>query len=405
MPDPDNALFREDARNRPIRVALVTHYFSTHRGGVEKVAGELATRLARTGRYAITWLSSDASATPSSLAGLEIVPINAWNGLERIAFPWPIWGFGSIGILRRAIRSSDVVHVHDFIYFGSVVAYFIARHAGKPIVVTQHIGDIPFRNPLLRVLIRVINRTLGRMVLGGADRVLFISDAVRRHFGQYIHFRRVPCHVPNGVDTSVFHPVSSARREEIRRELGIEPHTHVLLYVGRFVDKKGLPLLRTLAAQMPGHRWWFAGWGQPDAPAHPASWNLSNVRVFGDRSGATLALLYCAADLLVLASLSEGFPLVVQEAMACGTQSLVAERIADGAPDVGALLLTCPIDPTDEAVAKWKSAIGSALAALDGATGPSRREALVEFAKSHWAWEGTVARYEEILAAVINSRR
>ena len=172
----------------------------------------------------------------------------------------------------------------------------------------------------------------------------------------------------------------------------------MVLYVGRFVDKKGLPLLGRLARALPEYRWWFAGWGETGSPSHPATWQLPHVRVFGDRSGATLAELYVAADLLVLASLSEGFPLVVQEALACGTPALVAERIVDGAPAAHEHLRTASIDGDDARVVEnWTTAIART---LDENHDRGRSDSLARFARDEWSWPATVARYESIFRSV-----
>ena len=375
-----------------VRIAVVTHYFSTHRGGVEKVAGELAVRLAKTGRYSLTWVASDASPVPAPATALQFESVRAYNILEQRGFPWPVWPMQSIKRLRFAIAGADIVHLHDFIYFGNLAAFVIARNCGKPIVITQHIGDIPYKNRLLRFAIWLINRTIGRIVLGNADRVAFISEAVRKQFSGFVEFRRPPVHLPNGVDTGIFFPVDALARKAIRSGLGIDRGQKVVLYVGRFVDKKGLPVLRKLAAAMPDVHWWFAGWGSLESAAHPATWRLTNVRLFSGRSGSTLAELYRAADLLLLPSMSEGFPLVVQEAMACGTRALVTTAIADGAPEAGKLLLTCPIDPPETTQSAWRSAISSALCSDD----EELRARLVEFARAHWAWDHAVASYCEL---------
>ena len=208
-----------------------------------------------------------------------------------------------------------------------------------------------------------------------------------------------PMHVANGVDTAMFSPVDVMTRQRIRASLGVVAHDRVVLYVGRFVDKKGLPLLGRLARALPEYRWWFAGWGEAGSASHPATWQLPHVRMFGDRSGATLAELYVAADLLVLASLSEGFPLVVQEALACGTPALVAERIVDGAPAAREHLRTASIDGDDARVVEnWTTNIART---LDENRDCARSDALAQFARDEWSWPATVARYESIFRGVV----
>ena len=365
---------------------------------MERVAGQLASLLAQRRKYELTWVASNGDPLPPASDGLRLMGLPANNFLEGHGFPWPIWPWRSLGLLRRAIVGADIVHFHDFIYFGSLAAFAIARMKRKPIVITQHIGDIPYRSFLLRSTIRVINRTIGRLVLGKADQVVFISEAVLEQFSSFTKFRRRPVRIPNGVDTSTFFPAGTVERERLRNSLGLRTDQRAVLYVGRFVDKKGLPLLHALAAAMPDLAWWFAGWGPRESASHPSNWNLAHARVFEGRSGAALADLYRAADMLVLPSMSEGFPLVVQEAMGCGTRALVATAIADGAPEAGTLLLTCPICPPEMAVQAWQQAIRSALA--DPVDEKSRIR-LADVAKSHWAWDHAVARYEQLFDSLL----
>jgi len=163
----------------------------------------------------------------------------------------------------------------------------------------------------------------------------------------------------------------------------------LLLFVGRFVEKKGLPLLRQLAQRMPEATWVFAGWG----PLDPERWGLPNVKVVRGRSGGELAALYQAADLLVLPSTGEGFPLVVQESMACGTPALIGTDTAAGCPDAAAVLLDEAV-PGADAAQRWEQRIrgllgSQALAAL--------RPAVAAYAAKNWSWEQCAARYAELL--------
>ena len=65
------------------------------------------------------------------------------------------------------------------------------------------------RLPLARRLLRNA-AVLGRMVLGGATQVAFVSETVKRHFERSVRFRAPPVLVVNGVDTEVFRPAVRA---------------------------------------------------------------------------------------------------------------------------------------------------------------------------------------------------
>lgn len=379
------------AEARPLRVILVTHYYPAHQGGVERIAGQLAERLAAAGVARIEWHASDCDAAPSPAAGLSTAPAASWNFAERrLGFPYPVWTPTALRRLAHACRDADVVHLHDCLYLANLVAFAAARRARRPVLVTQHIGHVPYRNPLLRAAHRTANRLLGAWLLGGADQVVFESDTVRAYFSRFVRFARPAPLVENGVDTDRFRPATAEHRRELRARLGVPPGTPLLLFLGRFVDKKGLPVLRDLAQRFPQARWLFAGWG----PLDPSRWGLPNVSVVHRPPTDELAALYQAADLLLLPSVGEGFPLSVQEAMACGTPALIGAETAAGSPHASGVILAERTGTPDTAE-RWTARLQALLASPQALE--ALRPGVARFAAEHWSWDRCVARYAELL--------
>ena len=363
-----------------MRVLLVTHYYPEHRGGVEIVAGDLACRLARRGAE-IEWAASDCDPGQGP-EGIRRLQAHAWNFSERrFGIPYPVWGPSALARLGRAVQRCDVVHLHDALYQGNIAAYLYARRFRKPVVVTQHVGAIPYSSRLLRGLLETANRALGRLVLGGADRCVFISSRVREYFLRRLRFRRPPLYWPNGVDTSVFHPSSANDRRTIRARLGFPDDRLVLLFVGRFVEKKGLHFLRALAQELPAFQWVFVGWG----PENPAAWGLPQVSCVGSLPQTAIADYYRASDLLVLPSVGEGFPLVVQEAMACGLPAFISTETVAGAPETADVLYHTDLRPE-----AWMQTLRRM--ARDPAELASRREQVAGFA-NRWDGDACAERY------------
>lgn len=363
------------------QILQVSAFFASHGGGIEVVADQLARRLPASG-VAIHWIAGGtAGAMPTEVTpGLTIDAVSAWDPLEgRFGLPMPLWR--PAGLLRvwRAVGASDLVHVHDYLYQPSLAAILFAQLRGKPWMITQHIGKIPFRSARLRALLEFLNCQVGARVLAAAAHAVFVGAPVKQYYEQRARFRRPNRLIPNGVDLQRFMPAPTA----LPRESEVQ-----VLFVGRFVEKKGLPLLRG-CLDLPGLHWTFVGWG----PEPPVPYSTQHVTLAGRLPQDLIVPYYQRADLLILPSTGEGFPLVIQEALACGTPVLVSQEVALAFP---ARDDTC-VFTVDLAVPDATLALRQTL--QDLVSDPRRLRAGRGSARalaSQWSWDRCVKAYRAL---------
>ena len=309
-----------------LKVLLLSHFFESHGGGIELVARRLAREFAGRGidvRWAAT---AEPGAALAPDPDFRRVPMHSFNLIERASgFPYPIWTPTRYPALLASLRWADVIHVQDAIYFGSQLAWRYARAKKKPFVLSQHVGAIPVPSRLYRAMHGVAMRYFSEPMLRSADAVAFGGDGICAELG-FLRNGGATRVIYNGVDLETFHAGGVEPAEALRRRLGLDPEKPVFLFVGRFSPKKGLEKIREAATAIPGVVWALIGSGRTD----PSGWNLPNVVLPGRQAPASLADWYRAADLFVLPSIGEGFPLVLQEAMACGTPCLVTEETRAG---------------------------------------------------------------------------
>jgi len=380
-----------------MKILIVNHYYAAHGGGIESVVRQLLLAFREVApQHRFTWAATSCDA-PAELPGVTNLPMAGSNFVEKkYGIPLPLWSRRACKQLAASIKTHDAVWLHDTLYLGNIIAFLLAKRAGKPIFITQHVGDVPYQNPLLRGLVKLANRFVALPMLRHAFRTIFIAAQVQDFFAaQTGAWPQTPVLIPNGVHHSVFKPVSAERRAALRQKFGIGDR-FTLLFVGRFVAKKGLPVLQKLARQMPEHLWLFAGRG----PLDPAAWDQPNCRVVRDRSGAAIAELYQAADVLVLPSSGEGLPLVVQEAAACGLPILCAPESAAADPALPALLNTALVLPHDPVTTAnlWQNSLSSLLA--NSAARQMQSLELANFARSQWSWPETARAYAALFETV-----
>jgi len=160
--------------------------------------------------------------------------------------------------------------------------------------------------------------------------------------------------IPNGLDTDTFRPVD----QSVGRELfGLPTDVPLILFgsVGPLSnDRKGYDLLRDGLDQFgpvdgPEPELVVFGTSEPASPpdfGRPTHY----TGYLGDEE--SLAVLYAAADVMVVPSRYEGFGQTVSEAMACGTPVVAFDATgpSDIVVDRETGYLAAPYDPADLAI-------------------------------------------------------
>jgi glycosyltransferase involved in cell wall biosynthesis len=367
-----------DREPAAMHIVLVSHYAPPHLGGIGFVATRLMERLSSRG-HRVTMVTSDTGACAGTVRhGREAhIAVRSTNALENYDIPFPLLDPIELrSALRALLPSADIVHAHGMLFMSTIAATAMASRRGVPLVLTEHVGKIPYPSVWMNGVQRVAIETLGRYCCRKSSAVTVLNDRVGREVRQFLPRTTELVKIANGVDTDLFRPAGTGERRALRRKWALEKPT--VLFVGRFARRKGTDLL--LGAADGAFELVFCG------ANGAASVNGRQARVIPPLSQDELSELYRASDVLVLPSVGEGFPLVVQEAMASGLPVLVTDSEEYR-------------EHLDESVAVFSPREPRALREriLGLLRTPHRRRRMARAARS-WAlanfdWERTVDRY------------
>ena len=291
----------------------------------------------------------------------------------------------------------DIVHAHTP-FVSAIEATRIARERNIPLVATLHskyYDDVLQRThsePLARAVVRRIVAFFNR-----CDEVWTVNDAtaeVLRGYG----YRGGIVVMPNGTD--LWYPTEDdARAAQERFGLG---DGEVFLFVGQQNFKKNTKcILEAAALYRRSHehfRLVFVGQG----PDRDRLIELSKELGIGDITVFTgqipdrdvLKCLYARADLFVFPSIYDNAPMVVREAAAAGTPSLLIEGscAAEGVTD-GVNGFLCKNTPEDVCACMERAL------PLAKAVGARARETIPK------PWSGIAASVAERYAALIERKK
>lgn len=372
----------------PTKLCISTNEYLPHAGGIQKVVYAQNKWLQRK-NYEPSIVTPRIQ-TPKSYI-FEGIKVNCFESLNigfRLGIPNAIPTIGSLKTFTKATKAADIVHAHGHPYMASLILAKLARHYGKPFVLTQHNTFIEYDN-IFNEVERLNDLTVGKEALDVADRIIAVSNATKNYI---LNLGAKPSKVKvihNGVDLARFHPIQG-KKQEMRRKLGIPKDAVVVSTVRRVVYKNGIDTFidaaNVVAQKNPHVHFVVAGKGPNLHNAQEKVRELKmadNFKLAGFVPDEELPAFYNAADIFVVPSKSgEGLPLVALEAMASGLPVIATDvgGIGEVLTDkVGRLVpANCP-DEMAQAILEY---VESDLAVM----GNSARELMEE----KYSWEQNV---------------
>lgn len=246
-----------------------------------------------------------------------------------------------LGIIRLAkwIKESKPDVIHTWMYHANMVGALAARLAhGVPVIWGIHHNSFDPRVNKRQTLL--VNRACALLSRKLPARIVFCSEAsldLHKKSGYAPEKLEV---IPNGFDLQQLRPNPAARRS-LRAELGLSGDAVLIGMAARFHPHKDhrnfVRAAGRIHKQKPEIHFLLCGLDVTRANSQLMDWireagiesccHLLGVRQDMDR-------FFAALDIATTSSLSEAFPVVIGEAMACGTPCVVTD-VGDSALIVG----------------------------------------------------------------------
>ena len=294
-----------------MKILMVAPFPPYHRGGIERVVGELAQRLSRDYDADVhVWSGTLGHAQTCDWQGVHV---RTYRTSRRV-------GYASLKLfsdLKRSAQDFDVIHAHGSNTLMPLMGALAA--AATPLVISPYFHP-QASNKLLATVKPLFESTLDALALRKATKIICISETeaelVRNRF-------------PTAHKLSIIY--SGVNAEEIQSVKPYEFDGQLILYVGRLEQYKNIHRVIEAVAYLP-QRFVFYIIGEGPYRNHLETQirncGLSDrVKLLGVCSDATLFEWLKTSALLVNLSEIESFGITVLEAVAAGTPALVNDKL------------------------------------------------------------------------------
>jgi glycosyltransferase involved in cell wall biosynthesis len=301
-------------------------------GGIPRLLQTITQGLARRG-HQVTVCTTDACdastrLTRSASGSVGGVDVQVFPNLSN-ALAYHLQFFLPLGLeayLRRCARSFDVAHLHACRNLPGVIAAYHLRRAGVPYVIAPN-GTAP-RIERRQMVKRIFDGLEGGRTLGGASRVLAVSEAERRQLSALQVDARSVRVIPNPIALDEFATPIPKGRFRLRFALASGP---LVLFLGRLTPRKRLDVIAQAMARL-RHKEASLVIAGNDMGAGAATQSLVRTLGLEERTFFTGLLrgqerleALADADVMVYPSAHEIFGLAPLEALLAGTPVIVAD--------------------------------------------------------------------------------
>jgi glycosyltransferase involved in cell wall biosynthesis len=226
--------------------------------------------------------------------------------------------------------------LHGYAHQGTLRTIAAARSLGVKLLLS---GDSQLGGRDATAAKLAAKRIVLRRLFAAIDGFLAVGTLNRRYYEHYgVPGERIFA-MPYAVDNAFFQGAAnaaSARRDEFRASLGLEPGRAVILYASKLQARKRPDDLLEAFARMspdgvhePRAYLLFAGDGErrPALETRVAELGWNAVKFLGFRNQTELPPLYDLCDIFVLPSGREPWGMVINEAMNAGRPVIASDRV------------------------------------------------------------------------------
>jgi len=312
-----------------MKLLLINYMETIAPGGINKVVFEIARWLSKWGHEVVVFNPAWDDSLQMSEERIE-----GFTLIRGYRYREPLYGLSikNVGVIKEVIEkfNPDVIHVHGYHTLFSPEIILIIKRINKeiPVLFTPHYDPLNHSTLAGKLLGGMYDKTIGRWYLKKVSHIISVSKFEANNVKQ-IH--KVPLNnitiIPHGVD---FIDTKLAKKK------GGKPHI-TLLYVGYLLEYKGVHhIIKSLhelvhSLNVKDVRLKIIG----DGPEKQSLVNFSrklNVYRFIDwipfLPHEEVLKEMRQADVFLLLSKSEGYGIVVAEALAMGTPAIVTSGTA-----------------------------------------------------------------------------
>ena len=387
-----------------MNILHITKYFypSISFGGPVQCSYNLSKYLAKKG-HNVTVYATDALEINTNVRIKE--KHQQINGVEVFYFPNLARFYGLfispsiISTIRKNINNFDIVHLHEYRTFQNLAFYFNKKHV--PYVVSCH-GEFSYEKESWDwfALRRLFERAFGNKLVYDASGMLALTQF---EAAQYLDGGVDPAKVvviPNGVSVEDFSDSSLAGTFKKSYKINEEK---VILYLGRIHSGKGIEVLvkafALLSKEQNNIKLVLAGPNDGFLAVLKKlveELHLTDKVLFtGPLNRKQVLAAYSDADVVVYASIQEGFPLVPLEAGIMGKPVIVTDTPAMDYVRKGNFGLTVKYGNIPQLKSSLKKILNTPELSRElGVNGKS-------FIRQNYSWETIGERIEELYNSIL----
>lgn len=288
------------------------------------------------------------------------------NGVE-VTYLRSLWRYKTFIItpsmfplLSKNLTNFDIIHIHDCRCFQGISTYLFAGAKAIPYVLQPHGSYLSSSQGSFTINFArsTLDKLVSDRIFKNAAKVIALTDAEAYEYSNIGVPKEKIAIVPNGIDLSEY--ANLPTKGFFKKKLGLDENEKIILYLGRIHRIKGVDILvrafANVVKKVGNVKLAIVG---PDdgylceTEALTRALKIEeNVLFAGPLYGRDKLEAYVDADVYVLPSRYETFPMTVLEALACGTPTILTENcgISEYFKDEAGLIVKPDSDHLSEAL-------------------------------------------------------